>query len=65
MIRYPIALPLIDNKRLVYFLKPHIGLILKEGTYREQGELIQGIKTTFAVRDREIKPLLKEELSSV
>lgn len=39
--------------------------ILREGTYREQGELIQGIKTTFAIRDREIKPMPKEEPATV
>ena len=39
--------------------------ILREGTYREQGELIQGIKTTFAIRDREIKPMPQGELSPV
>lgn len=39
--------------------------ILREGTYREQGELIQGIKTTFAIRDREIKPLPQGEPAPV
>jgi len=39
--------------------------ILREGTYKEQGQLIEGIKTTFAIRGKEIKPLPKEELSPV
>lgn len=36
--------------------------ILREGTYKEQGHLIEGIKTTFAIRDREIIPLEKTKL---
>jgi len=35
--------------------------ILKEGTYKEQGHLIEGIKTTFAIRDRKIIPLDKRK----
>ena len=36
--------------------------ILREGTYKEQWHLIEGIKTTFAIRDREIIPLEKIKL---
>ncbi len=36
--------------------------ILREGTYKEQGHLIEGIKTTFAIRDREIISLEKTNL---
>jgi len=36
--------------------------IFREGTYKEQGHLIEGIKTTFAIRDREVIPLEKINL---
>jgi site-specific DNA recombinase len=39
--------------------------ILREGTYKEQGQLIQGIQTTFAIRDREIRPLPQGVLEAV
>jgi hypothetical protein len=39
--------------------------ILREGTYKEQGLLIDGIKTTFAISDKQIKPLPKGKLSPV
>ena len=39
--------------------------ILREGTYKEQGHLIEGIKTTFVIKDRQIKPLPKGEVVTV
>ena len=36
--------------------------ILRKGTYKEQGHLVEGIKTTFVIRDREIIPLEKTKL---
>lgn len=39
--------------------------ILKEGTYKEQEQLIEGLKTTFAISGKQIKPLPKGKLSPV
>jgi hypothetical protein len=39
--------------------------ILREGTYKEQGQLIEGIKTTFVISNKQIKPLPKGKLSPV